>query len=150
MFATRSFPSLALLLLSFALASCGQDEQVASEAEPTEQGSASLEGVWGDEGRDRLCLKGERAGLIVYASEGDTNCMVRGSIERAGGNARIRPDGDASCAIEVQRDGEAITLGQVSPSCAYYCGPKASYASKRLEPRSAKDAAVDLAGDPLC
>jgi hypothetical protein len=151
MFPVRSDPlNLALLTLALALAGCGPSEQVANKAEPTQQGSASLEGLWGDGGRDRLCLKGERAGLIVYAGEGNTNCTVRGGVERTAGAARIRPDGDASCVIEARQDGNALILGQVSPSCAYYCGPKASYSGKRLEPRSAGDAAVDLAGDPLC
>jgi hypothetical protein len=101
-------------------------------------------------GRDRLCLRDDRAGLIVYAAEGNSNCTVRGAIANEGRSFRIQPDGEGSCTIDVQRDGSALILGEQTPSCAYYCGPRASFAGKRLEPLNGAEAAVDLAGDPLC
>ena len=102
------------------------------------------------QGRDRMCLKGERAGFITYAPSGDTNCAVRGAASLSRDTLRITPDGDPACTIEAQRDGSGFVLATASPACAYYCGPNASFAGKRFAPQEGASPAVDLAGDPLC
>jgi hypothetical protein len=84
---------------------------------------------------DALCVKPDgRAGFIVFAAgKAGPNCSVRGQLR--GGS--IVPDGDSSCRI-------AVT------ACAYYCGPKASFAGKEFARQGGSGEAVDLAGDPLC
>lgn len=135
----------ALLLVS----ACGQGEKDADQAAATNTQAVVIEQLYGA-GRDRMCLQEQRAGLIVYAAEGDSNCMVRGTADREGGIIRIKPDSDEACSIAVRTEANAVVLGEVSPACAYYCGPKASFSGKRLEPSETGTPAVDLAGDPLC
>ena len=101
-------------------------------------------------GRDRLCIKGERAGFIAFG-EGDSNCSVRGRIERDGDRlAAIRPDGDEDCRIPAERVGEAIRLGKAGDACAYYCGPGASFDGKTFTQQPSSSPAADFAGDALC
>nr|WP_314445402.1 hypothetical protein [uncultured Sphingomonas sp.] len=141
---------LALVSVLFFLSSCGQGGETTNDSNAALSAGAAVVGSQWSSGRDRMCLGQESAGLIVYAAEGDTNCTVRGTAERAGGIIRITPNGDQACTIEARGDGGAVVLGEVSPACAYYCGPKSSYAGKRLEPTTEASPAVDLAGDPLC
>ena len=105
--------------------------------------------LYAGEGRDRLCMTGDRVGFIAYG-EGDTNCSVRGRLERAENRLTLVPDGDADCRIEVQEEGETLRLGGVTAACAYYCGPGASFAGKAFTESASASAAVDFAGDPLC
>ena len=101
-------------------------------------------------GRDRLCMEGDRAGFITYG-EGDANCSAHGRIDRTGGQRlAIIPDGDQDCRIEANEDAGAIRLGGVTAACAYYCGPGASFEGKAFTKRATPSPALDFAGDPLC
>jgi hypothetical protein len=102
--------------------------------------------------RARLCLdpSQQRFGLIVYAKAGDTNCSMRGTTSRLGSKLTFVPDGDATCRIDAEERGGALTLGEASAACAYYCGPGASYSGVRLRAARGEPAVADLAGDPLC
>jgi hypothetical protein len=142
---TRRFsPFLAGTLLL--TASCGESPS------PEEKASAEVGlNIYAGEGRDRLCLRAEQdreAAFVTYAGEGDTSCTVRGTFDRQA-NA-IVPNGDATCRIPVTVTADAVQLGAASAACAYYCGPKASFAGKRFALTTAGGEAVDLAGDPLC
>ena len=101
------------------------------------------------EGRDRLCLAGERGGLIVYG-EGDANCSARGRVERSGDRLVLVPDGDPDCRMEAKLEGDRLALGARAKACAYYCGPGADYAGRALTKNASASPAVDFAGDPLC
>ena len=126
-----------LLLL---LAACSQEA-------PKPKSEALL---YAGEGRDRLCLSGNRAGLIAYGA-GDANCSVRGRVDRAGEQLlTIIPDGDQECRIEVMAQAGSVRFGKVSPACAYYCGPGASLEGKAFGENPSASPAVDFAGDPLC
>jgi hypothetical protein len=106
--------------------------------------------LYAGEGRDRLCLAGERAGLIAYG-EGDANCSVRGGVEKTGEQQlTIIPDGDEDCRIDARQQGETIRLKSLSAACDYYCGPGASFDGKAFAKNAAASPAVDFAGDPLC
>jgi hypothetical protein len=131
-------------------AACGQSDAPGNQVDAEGRPEAIVDAHWTGGGRDRMCMKNERAGLIVYAAEGDANCSLSGNAERNGDNSRIRPDGDQSCVIEARREGSALVLGSVTAACAYYCGPKASYAGKRFEMQAGTSSTVDLAGEPLC
>ena len=106
-------------------------------------------------GRDRLCIRnaGDNfpAGLIVYAPAGDTNCSVSGQYRFADRRQPyIELKGD-SCRIEVKGDlNGALTLGKVSPECAYYCGPGATWEGKTFQRLPNPEPAIDFAGDALC
>ena len=106
--------------------------------------------LYSGEGRDRLCIAGERIGFIAYG-QGDTNCSVRGRLDRAGEQSLVViPDGDQDCRIPASQQGDVIRLGTVKAACAYYCGPGASFAGKRFNKSASASPAVDFAGDPLC
>ncbi len=100
-------------------------------------------------GRDRLCVDGQRGGLIVYG-KGDANCSARGRVERSGDKLILIPEGDSDCRIPAELNGDSLRLGRRSPACAYYCGPDADYAGKVLAKNASASPAVDFAGDPLC
>jgi hypothetical protein len=138
---------LPLLSLS-ALVACqqGEGEGQQDAAAVTTQAETTYSG----QGRNQLCLKGGRTGFIVYASEGDTNCSVRGKFERNGTKLVISPDGDSECRIEAREEGSSIALGAVAPACSYYCGPEASYEGATLGMVPKSRPVTDLAGDPLC
>ncbi len=126
------------LLLLF-LASCSPDGQ----PEPGK-------GLYAGQGRDRMCVDGNRIGFISYGA-GDTNCSVRGQISRSGERLlSIRPTGDQDCRIEADEQGGTIRLGKMTEACAYYCGPGADYSGKAFTASAAGSPAVDFAGDPLC
>jgi len=128
---------LPLLLL---LTACSQ--------EATERPSERL--LYSGEGRDRLCIVGDRAGLIAYG-QSDANCSVRGRLDRTGESSlTIIPDGDQDCSIPVEQQGGTVRLGKVTPACAYYCGPGSDFAGKRFTENPSASPAVDFAGDPLC
>jgi len=102
------------------------------------------------EGRDRLCLAGDRGGFITYG-KGNANCSVRGRVERAGGKLlAIIPDGDADCRIAAREADDTVRLGKADAACAYYCGPGADFAGRAFAKSDAATPAVDFAGDPLC
>ena len=105
--------------------------------------------LYAGEGRDRLCLVGERGGLITYG-DGDANCSARGRIERTGERLLLIPDGDPDCRIEASLTGDRLTLGARTDACAYYCGPGADFAGKSFSRDGTASPAVDFAGDPLC
>lgn len=129
-----------LLPLFLIIAACSP------EAAPPAQEKATYAG----QGRDQLCLDGDRAGFIAYG-EGDANCSVRGRVEPVGeGRLSIIPDGDEDCRIEAARQSDRISLGARSGDCAYYCGPGADFTGKAFAKRDSASPAVDFAGDPLC
>jgi len=130
----RFFPSLLLLL-----AACSPE----AAKPPVERL------LYAGEGRDRLCLAGERGGFIVYG-EGDANCSTRGPVERTGNRLVLTPEGDPDCRIEAKLDGDRLTLGVRAEACAYHCGPGANFAGKGLTKNLSASPAVDFAGDPLC
>jgi hypothetical protein len=105
--------------------------------------------LYAGESRDRLCVAGQRGGLIIYGA-GDTNCSARGHVDRSGDRLTLIPDGDPDCRIEATLAGDTLRLGARSPSCAYYCGPGADFADKALAKDAAASLAKDFAGDPLC
>ena len=105
--------------------------------------------LYAGEGRDRLCVAGQRGGFITYG-DGDANCSARGRIERSGDRLALLPDGDSECRIEAKLDGDRLGLGARSAACAYYCGPGADYTGKGLAVSTSASPAVDFAGDPLC
>ena len=105
--------------------------------------------LYAGEGRDRLCLAGQRGGFIVYG-DGDANCTARGRVERTGDRLLMIPDGDSDCRIEVSATGDRLTLGARAAACTYYCGPGADYAGKAFTQSASASPAVDFAGDPLC
>lgn len=140
------FLVLSLLMVT---AACGRSDPASDVAASNATSPASARVQWGS-GRDKLCLDNEIAGLIVYAEAGEANCTVRGTASRSDGQIRIQPVGDDRCTIMARTDGKSVILGDVSPACAYYCGPKSSYAGKRLDPIDVGDMVVDNAGDPLC
>ena len=127
---------LAVLLL---LSAC------APEANPSPSGKRLLAG----EGRDRLCIAGDRIGFIAYGS-GDANCSMRGRLDRSGQILTIIPEGDAECRIAAEEAAGTIRLGQGGEACSYYCGPDASFEGKAFADKPAASPAVDFAGDPLC
>jgi hypothetical protein len=137
---------IALLGLSVLIA-CQQGETDAQQdaAKPSQAGT-----TYSGQGRNQLCLKGGRAGFIVYASKGDTNCSVRGTFARTGAKLVISPDGDSECRIEAREEGSSLALGPMAPACAYYCGPEASYESATFGMVPESRPVTDLAGDPLC
>ena len=104
-------------------------------------------------GRDALCVAGDggamRGGFIAFGAD-DSNCSASGRIEATGGALALIPAGDTECRIPLKVEGGRILLGPASASCAYYCGPGASFAGKTFEMVATPSAAVDLAGDPLC
>ena len=105
--------------------------------------------LYASDGRDRLCVSGERGGLIIFG-DGDANCSARGRIERSANRLVLIPDGDSDCRIEAKVDGDRLSFGPRSADCAYYCGPGADYAGKGLSRNDSASPAVDFAGDPLC
>ena len=128
-----------ILTVFVVLAACTQD----APAPPRERA------LYAGQGRDRLCVAGDRAGFITYGG-GDSNCSARGRLERSDTATSFRPDGDEDCTIDVRfAEGRAI-LGQGHPSCAYYCGPGAAFAGKSFASDASASPAVDFAGDPLC
>ena len=128
-----------LLPFLLLLAGCSQQPDEA----PTERR------LYAGEGRDRLCIAGERGGFIAYGP-GNSNCSVRGRIERSAAGMSIVPAGDEDCRIPVTEQGQSLRLGRRSSSCAYYCGPGADYSGRTFTTDAAASPAVDFAGDPLC
>ena len=139
----------ALLIVS----SCGRSGEEADKA-AAQSGQASAQvglAVYAGSGRDRLCVRAEQdgpAGFITFAGSGDSNCMVRGTYDRQG--AAILPNGDTSCRIPLTIEGSEARLGAGGPSCAYYCGPNASYSGKAFSATRPGTPATDLTGEPLC
>lgn len=105
--------------------------------------------LYAGEGRDRLCMAGQRGGFIAYG-DGDANCSARGRFERTGDRLLLIPDGDSDCRIEGALEGGRLTLGARSDACAFYCGPGADYAGKAFKQSASASPAVDFGGDPLC
>ena len=126
---------LAVLLL----AACAPD----SPQQPAERQ------LFAGQGRDRLCQAGDRAGFVAYG-QGDSNCSVRGRLQREGKNGAILPDGDEDCRIPVTLEGETAVLGAAPAACSYYCGPGATFAGKTFTSNASASPAIDFAGDPLC
>lgn len=148
---TKLTVQVAAICATLLLAACRQNGPAEEQANtPSAPSAGQTQALWAAGARDRLCVTTERAGLIVYADQGDSNCTVRGAVESAAGGYRIRPDGDQGCVIDARIDGASLVLGPLAQSCVYYCGPKASFAGKRLTQQSGASPAVDVAGDPLC
>lgn len=144
----RTFLLPALLLL----AACEQKAAEAPPAEASARPQAAVGAVvFAGAGRNRLCLdeRANRAAFITYA-EGDTNCTMSGVLKRSDANATLVPDGDASCTVVVQFNGDEVRLGELRPECAYYCGPSASYAGSTYRRTNDGQPVTDLAGQPLC
>ena len=122
----------------------------------------SIAGMFAGEGRNALCIAGsasqQRAGFITYG-QGGNNCSARGRVEADGEGWALVPsgEGEGECRIPLSVDGDSISLGSGDSSCAYYCGPGATFAGKsfrRVDPAdgvaAARNPMVDFAGDPLC
>jgi hypothetical protein len=143
-----------LLLLSLPLlAACQQDagqQEAGQQAERVAERPLQVV-TYAGEGRDRLCLNESagRIGFITYG-EGDVNCSVRAALTRSGDQISIAPDGDQSCRIGATLGDGRLTLGELGQSCAYYCGPDASFAGKSFRQLPEAVPVTDLAGDPLC
>lgn len=105
--------------------------------------------LYAGEGRNRLCVTGQRGGLIIYG-KGNANCSARGRVERSGDRLVLLPEGDSDCRIEASLNGDSLRLGARSAACAYYCGPGADFSGKGLMKSASASPAVDFAGDPLC
>jgi len=141
----RTIASLSLLLL----AACGQQGESGSQADVAAEATQAAT-IYSGSGRNQLCLKGRRAGFIVYAPNGDTNCSVRGTVDRTGSQLVIAPDGDAECRIQAREDGSSLAFGPVAPACSYYCGPNASFGGATFGMVPESKPVTDFAGDPLC
>ncbi len=106
--------------------------------------------LYAGEGRDRLCIAGERIGFITYGKN-DANCSVRGRMDRSGGKKlEIVPDGDEDCTLELEEQGNMLRISRQTESCAYYCGPGAAYGGRSFIRNPSASPAVDFAGDALC
>ena len=75
--------------------------------------------LYAGEGRDRLCIDGDRAGFIAYGP-GDANCSARGALTKSGSVWTLAPKGDADCGIPISRVGGRLSIGPSHPACAYY------------------------------
>ena len=128
-----------ILALALLLAACS----------PEAAGPSTEHLLYAGEGRDRLCIAGQRGGFIIYG-DGNANCSARGRIERSGDRLVLIPDGDPDCRIEAKLREDALALGPRSNACAYYCGPGADFAGRGLARNASASPAVDFAGDPLC
>ncbi len=128
-----------VLTLVLLLAACSADP-----AEPQLERQ-----LYAGEGRDRLCIAGQRGGFIAYG-DADANCSARGRVERSADRLVLIPDGDADCRIAATLAGDRLALGQRAPACEYYCGPGADFAGKAFTRSATASPAVDFAGDPLC
>ena len=130
-----------ILLSALLLTACSREPQAPS-------GVAA--GIFSGGGRDRLCVAGEgdrqRAGLIVYAASGDSNCSASGTIQ----SGALVPKGDGECRIPLGFEGDGVRIGSVPKACAYYCGPGAALEGKAFRKTDASTPALDLAGDRLC
>ena len=138
--------SVALLSVILVAACDQQGENPADVAVETAQPAT----IYSGPGRNQLCLKGRRAGFVVYASGDDTNCSVRGTFKRGDSQLVIAPDGDSECRIQAGEQDSSLALGPVPPACAYYCGPGASFAGATFDMIPASRPVTDFAGDPLC
>ena len=105
--------------------------------------------AYAGEGRDRLCIAGERFGFILFG-DGDVNCSARGRIKRTGDRLAMVPDGDPDCSIEATQAGDQLRFGARSDAGAYYCGPGADFTGRTLTKSESEMPVVDFAGDPLC
>lgn len=106
--------------------------------------------LYAGDGRDRLCIDGDRAGFITYG-DGDANCSATGTLTKDEAIWTLAPRGDEDCRIPLSLVDGRLSIGPGHPSCAYYCGPGAAFASRSLgkipgDPRQA----TDFGGDPLC
>lgn len=136
----------AMVLSLFLLTACKQQEQQPAAVDAPI--AATLTGVYGGSGRDRLCYNADskRMGMITYGPK-ETNCAIRGSFD----GSSLRPDGDTKCQVPVAIEGNRITLiNEGGSECAYYCGPDASFAGKTFDRMDNQPPVTDIAGDPLC
>jgi hypothetical protein len=140
------FMRLALIPLLLLTGACRQEAAV-TEPE-AQQEKAGVLTVYAGSGRDRLCYNSETKRMSVIAfGPSQTNCTMRGSFD---GNS-LRPDGDGKCQVPVAiEEGQITLIDDGGQSCAYYCGPGASYAGKTFVRMDKPDQVADLAGDPLC
>ena len=107
--------------------------------------------IFAGAGRNRLCLDegAGRAAFITYG-EGDANCTVQGAVQQTAGTSVLVPDGDTTCRIDLTLSGDMVRLGQASAACAYYCGPRSSFAGAEFRRSVTQQPVADHAGDPLC
>ena len=136
----RSF----LLALALTATACAKEEPA-----PPSLASGTFTGA----GSDALCVAGEvgeqRAGFVVYGAD-NANCSASGRIEAAGAGWTLIPVGDTACKIPFSFEADQIIFGPAAPSCAYYCGPGASFGGKSFRRSANAKPATDLGGDPLC
>lgn len=154
-----------VVALGLLLVGCGRGEGGDDARGNTAAGvsqTAAAEGLAGlyegaGEGarRNRMCIvpgagAQPRFGLIAWG-QGDRNCTMAGEARRSGNALRL--EADPECVFEARMEGTAITMPEQLPQgCAYYCGPGASLggAGYGKTPGGDPQAAIDLAGDPLC
>jgi hypothetical protein len=143
---------LHLFLLALLLTACREQDVPTAANQPTNADAAdNAVQIFAGQGRDRLCLdeRGGRAGLITYG-QGDANCSIQGAVQQAGPRITVAPDGDESCRVAGTIAGTQVTLGPLTPECAYYCGPTADYSGRSFTAADNAGPVTDLAGDPLC
>jgi hypothetical protein len=107
---------------------------------------------------NQLCIadKGDSAqfGLTVWAP-GLAACSGLGLARAEGGGLTLTMTGDSACTMRAEVRNGTLTLPAAVPEgCAYYCGPRASFAGATFALTEAGAAgaakAKDPAGDPLC
>lgn len=137
---------MTILLAALALSACGGSDGTdpAGEALPA--------GQWSDGARSGLCVaEGGRAAFILYADEGDANCMAEGEIADGADGLLFVPRGDTQCRIPLRRDGERIVFGTGGASCDYYCGDGVATEGRSVARSDATSGALnDPAGDSIC
>lgn len=100
-------------------------------------------GTYFGAGRDALCITGEKApqsfAFIAFAPKGDTNCAAEGRVEKGPQGWILVPRGEGDCRIAVTSNGQALSLGSIPSSCAYYCGPGASLSGQTFNWKDTRD-----------
>ncbi|MCJ7420640.1 hypothetical protein [Sphingomicrobium astaxanthinifaciens] len=126
----------------------------ANEADDGAPETAALEAALyaAQDGRSGLCVgAGNAASFILYADEGDANCMAEGRVEGDGDELAFVPRGDEQCRIPLSIEGKVARLDAGNAACDYYCGGDARLDARELV--ADHDAAVDPvdpAGEAIC
>lgn len=139
--------TLIALCSAFSIAACGN---ASTDQEQLPQ-AALGPGLWAGGERDGLCVTADGSAAFIQFGEADANCMAQGRIESEDEALDFVPRGDDQCRIPLLREGDVITFGQASQSCAYYCGGEAILKAEGLRLSDGAPGELrDIAGDPLC